>query len=71
MSDAEVLLTISEGAKLLRVPESWIYDRTRRNAVPLVRLGKYVRLPKNALLRWAEAGCPARWNEKQENGRDD
>ena len=61
MNHAEELLTISEGAALLRVPRSWIYDRTRRNVIPLVRLGKYVRLPKIALLKWAGVDCPEEW----------
>lgn len=66
MTHAEELLTVPEGAILLRVPRSWLYERTRRNAIPLIRLGKYIRLPKEALLKWAEAGCPVDWRGEAE-----
>ncbi len=63
MNEAERLLTVQEAAELLRVPVSWIYDRTRRDAIPLVRLGKYTRLPLSALLRWVDQGCPEQCKE--------
>jgi excisionase family DNA binding protein len=44
------LLTVDEAAARLRVPVSWIYERTRMNAMPgLVRIGKYVRISESAL----------------------
>ena len=36
------LFTIQEAAEVLRIPISWLYERTRRNAIPCRRLGKYV-----------------------------
>jgi excisionase family DNA binding protein len=63
MDETETLLTPPEAAKLLRVPVSWIYERTRRDAIPLRRLGKYTRIPQGALLQWVEHGCPERWEE--------
>lgn len=63
MKEEEQLLTPSEAAQLLRVPLSWIYDRTRREAIPLQRLGKYRRIPKTHLLRWVALGCPTNWRE--------
>jgi excisionase family DNA binding protein len=45
-------------AKVLNVPKSWIYDRTRRDAIPMLRIGKYVRFDLDRLLEWAKAGCP-------------
>src|SRR5206468_7615372 len=36
-------LTVQEAADLLRVPVSWLYERTRTNSVPHVKLGKYLR----------------------------
>ena len=41
----ESLLTVQEMAKMINVPESWIYQRTRlgQKAIPHVRIGKYVR----------------------------
>lgn len=39
------LITVTELAKRLNVPVSWIYRRTRlgQDAIPHVRVGKYVR----------------------------
>ena len=49
---------VEAAAKLLGVPKSWIYDRTRRNAIPMFRLGKYVRFDLDQLLKWMRSGCP-------------
>jgi excisionase family DNA binding protein len=46
------LLTLEEAAALLKVPKSWIYERTRRGAIPHLKLGKYLRFPLADLLRW-------------------
>ena len=40
------LMTVSEIAEALRVPESWVYERTRRRGserMPHIKLGKYLR----------------------------
>jgi excisionase family DNA binding protein len=50
----EELLTPQAAAELLHVPVSFIYERTRRNAIPLRRIGKYVRIPKAELLAWLD-----------------
>ena len=44
--EAEALLTVREVAELLRVPVSWVYERTRRRGIerlPHLKIGKYVR----------------------------
>jgi excisionase family DNA binding protein len=46
-------LTIQEAADLLRVRVSWLYERTRTNTVPHVKLGKYLRFDREELLAWA------------------
>lgn len=46
------LLTPHEAAELLKVPVSFIYDRTRQNTIPLRRVGKYIRIPKDELEAW-------------------
>jgi len=46
-------LTIDEAAALLRVPKSWLYERTRLNTVPHVKLGKYLRFDREEFLAWA------------------
>ena len=59
------LLTVEEVAELLKVPVSWVYDRTRRrglNRLPGFRLGKYWRFDATEIRAWLErqrSGGPA------------
>jgi len=49
------LLTVNEVAELLRVPVSWVYERTRRRdagQLPGYRLGKYWRFREEEVLAW-------------------
>ena len=48
------LITVTELAKRLNVPVSWIYRRTRlgQEAIPHVKMGKYVRFDWEAVLRF-------------------
>ncbi len=50
------LLTVEEVAEMLRVPKSWVYERTRRcvlgEQLPHVKLGKYLRFEKEAVLEF-------------------
>lgn len=48
------LLTVGELAKILQVPESWIYQRTRLgpHAIPVIRMGKYVRFDLDEVVRF-------------------
>ena len=42
----EALLTVYEVAQFLRVPVSWVYERTRRRGIerlPHLKIGKYLR----------------------------
>ena len=48
------LLTLEEAAALLKVPKSWIYERTRKGAIPHLKLGKYLRFPLADLLQWID-----------------
>ena len=47
-------LTVHEAAHLLRVPVSWLYERTRTNRVPHVKLGKYLRFDRDKLAAWVD-----------------
>ena len=73
MSEVEAhrLLTVAEVAAHLRVPRSWIYDRTRRGAIPARRVGKYVRFDLAEVTKWVEAGCPASWKTEEGKGMSD
>ncbi len=37
------LIDVRELSKILNVPISWLYQRTRLGAIPCIRIGKYVR----------------------------
>ena len=49
------LMTVSEIAEALRVPESWVYERTRRRGserMPHIKLGKYLRFELSDVRTW-------------------
>ena len=46
---APLLYSVPEAAARLRVAPKWLYERTRKNAVPYRRLGKYVRFSEEDL----------------------
>jgi excisionase family DNA binding protein len=51
------LLTVEDVAKILHVPISWVYERTRsraKNRVPGFRLGKYWRFRESDVFAWIE-----------------
>ena len=50
------MLTPSEFAEWFRVPESQIYRLCRLNKLPHVRLGRYVRIPRSAVVAAEECG---------------
>lgn len=64
------LLTPQEAADYLRVKVSFIYERTRNNAIPLRRVGKFIRIPQDELIAWLDeqtgplhtsrGACPAK-----------
>ncbi len=51
------LLTVDEVAEWLKVPPSWIYERTRRRGdgrLPCIKLGKYLRFEETAVKVYLE-----------------
>ena len=48
------LLTVDEVAGYLKVPKSWIYERTRTRAIPVRKIGRHIRIPKKEFLAWIE-----------------
>ena len=51
------VLTPQEAAERLRVPVSFVYERTRFDRMPgMVRIGKYVRISEAALEAFTESG---------------
>ena len=48
------LLTVQETADYLRVPVSWVYARTCTRGLPVRKLGRHVRIPRDLLMAWIE-----------------
>jgi len=51
------LMTVSEIAVFLKVPVSWVYERTRRRGIerlPHVKLGKYLRFSLSDVNEWLQ-----------------
>ena len=51
------LATVEEIAAFLRVPPSWVYERTRRRGIeriPHFKLGKYLRFDRYEVLEWVQ-----------------
>jgi excisionase family DNA binding protein len=46
------LLTLPQVAERLAVPETYAYELARQNRLPVVRLGKYVRVPAEEFEKW-------------------
>lgn len=44
------LVDVGEIARILNVPVSWLYERTRRGEIPCIRLGKYIRFDLQEVL---------------------
>ena len=56
--DHNNLLTPSELALRLKVPKSWVYEKTRarsRDPLPLIRLGKYMRFNWPDVVAWLQS----------------
>ncbi len=51
----DLLLRVEEAAKLLRLSRAKAYTMAQRGEIPVVRLGRAVRVPAAALQRWIEA----------------
>jgi excisionase family DNA binding protein len=50
--ETEELLDINELSHLLGVPKSWIYERTRQDEIPHIKLGKYLRFKMSEIREW-------------------
>lgn len=48
------LLTPQEVAKYLKVQIHWVYERTRRQELPVKKLGRHVRIRKSDLEKWID-----------------
>lgn len=54
-ANGDQLLTADHVADLMCVTRAWVYAQTRRNALPHLRLGRYVRYRRSAIEAWMKA----------------
>lgn len=54
MDDSPALYTIPQAAKRLSISESKAWEMSRSGQLPTLKLGRSVRVPKDALDRWIE-----------------
>jgi excisionase family DNA binding protein len=68
--DERLLLRVEEVAELLSLGRSKTYELIASGAIPVVRLGRCVRVPAPALRRWLETQChsEAPGSEKEHDG---
>jgi excisionase family DNA binding protein len=59
------LLDAGEVAELLHVPESWVREQTRKDGIPHLRLGRYVRFEREAVIAWLEEQRAGRWRKHE------
>ena len=61
------LLTVDEVSDLLRVHRGRVYELVRAGGLPVVRLGRQIRVSGEALERWIEQGgqaLPGGWRRE-------
>jgi excisionase family DNA binding protein len=46
------LLTPEEVARYFQVNRQWVYERTSKNEIPHLKVGKYLRFQKQEIDRW-------------------
>jgi excisionase family DNA binding protein len=54
-SDLPLLLTVPDLAALLHIGKNNAYEMCHQPGFPVIRLGKQLRIPRDALLRWLDA----------------
>jgi excisionase family DNA binding protein len=60
---SERLLSASEVAERLNVPESWVRAETRAERLPHVKLGRYKRYEWEAVVVWLEGQRGGQWRK--------
>ncbi len=57
----EDIINPKELAARLKVPESWVFEKTRKrqkNPLPAFRIGRYIRFSWSAVAAWLESTSP-------------
>jgi excisionase family DNA binding protein len=61
------VLTVEETAAVLRIGRSATYEALRLNRIPHFRVGKHIRIGRDQLFAWMEAGGLERIEEAPQN----
>ena len=59
MEGDQLLLTVPETARLLRISRNLAYELVARGDLPAVRLGRAIRVPRRSLDDWVRASVAA------------
>lgn len=54
-SNLPLILTVDEAARIARVANSTMYQLIHMQGFPVVRLGRAIRIPTAAFLKWLES----------------
>jgi excisionase family DNA binding protein len=54
VEDMPSMLKVDDIAEYLRVPKSWVYERTRSGEIPVLKMGGHCRIPKDKFLAWVD-----------------
>jgi len=46
------LITLEELSERLQVKKSWLYEKTRLNEIPYIKVGKYIRFVEDEIWKW-------------------
>jgi excisionase family DNA binding protein len=57
------LLDAAEVAELLSVPVSWVREETRAGRLPNLKLGRYRRYDRDAVVAWLETCREGQWRK--------
>lgn len=66
--DADRLLEAHEVAAMLGVPVSWVRRESREGDMPCLRLGRYVRYDRAAVIDWLSEQRSGRWKTHKPKG---
>lgn len=57
MGELPLVLTVAEAARLLRVGRSTAYEMANRGDIPVVKLGRRLLVPREALLKMLDVAA--------------
>ena len=63
-----MLLTVKDLEAELQLGRTRTYELVRSGVIPTIRIGRAVRIPRDALRRWVEAQVPAPEREAEAGG---